>query len=89
MRKRDSGGWEREKKELKKIKVMREEREKIIKNNKIYNIFVRTLLFLRRYCLHVPNFLTFRTPHESDFLVFDTPNKSALIFYFTAFVDTK
>ena len=59
---------------------MREEREKIIKNNKIYRIVVRTLLFLRRYYLSVSNFLAFRTPHESGFLVFGVSNAKYLAF---------
>ena len=59
---------------------MREEREKIIKNNKIYRIVVRTLLYLRWYCSLMPNILAFRTPQESSFLVFGVSNAKYLAF---------
>ena len=52
---------------------------------------------MRRYCSLVPNFLAFRTPHESGFLVFgvsnakylafDIPDESALIGYIPSSIE--
>ena len=51
---------------------------KIIKRN--YNIFVRTLSYLRAYYSMSQNFETFSSPHKGLFLVFGVPNAKYLAF---------